>query len=414
MSDARVVVTGIGVVSPSGITADATWESLVAGKSGVGRISAFDAAGFETQIAAEVPNFNPEDYMDRKEARRADRFSQFALAAAREALAQADLLSEEPLGDRVSSLIASGVGGIITLSEQYDVLREKGPKRISPFLVPMMLIDMAGGNVSITFGARGPSFATVSACASGADAIGNGLDLIRKGVIDVAICGGSEAPICPIAVAGFNSAGALSRKNDVPEAASRPFDAQRDGFIIGEGASVLIIERLEHALERGAAPIAELVGYGVTSDASHITQPAPFGEGGARAMRQALGFANLKPEDVDYINAHGTSTAINDKAETDAIKGVFGDGAYRMAVSSTKSMTGHLLGAAGALEAAICVMAIERGCIPPTINLTNPDPECDLDYTPHNARMTKVDVAMTNSLGFGGHNTSLIFQRFTP
>ena len=412
MTEARIVVTGIGVVSPIGLTADATWQSLVAGRSGVGRISAFDAEGFETTIAAEIPDFDPTNYMERKEARRADRFSQFALAAAKEALGQAGLLQEEPLGDRVSSLIASGVGGIITLSEQYEVLREKGPKRISPFLVPMMLIDMAGGNVSITYGARGPSFATVSACASGADAIGNGMDLIRKGVIDVAICGGSEAPICPIAVAGFNSAGALSRNNEIPEAASRPFDAQRDGFIIGEGSAVLIIERLEHALERGARPIVELSGYGVTSDASHITQPAPFGEGGARAMRQAIAGAGLKAEDVDYINAHGTSTAINDKAETDAIKGVFGDDAYKVAVSSSKSMTGHLLGAAGALESAICVLSIERGCIPPTINLTNPDPECDLDYTPHNARMTKVDVAMTNSLGFGGHNTSLLFQRF--
>ena len=412
MTEARIVVTGIGVVSPIGLTTDATWQSLVAGRSGVGRISAFDAEGFETTIAAEIPDFDPTNYMERKEARRADRFSQFALAAAKEALGQAGLLQEEPLGDRVSSLIASGVGGIITLSEQYDVLREKGPKRISPFLIPMMLIDMAGGNVSITYGARGPSFATVSACASGADALGNGMDLIRKGVIDVAICGGSEAPICPIAVAGFNSAGALSRNNEFPEAASRPFDAQRDGFIIGEGSAVLIIERLEHALERGARPIVELSGYGVTSDASHITQPAPFGEGGARAMRQAIAGAGLKAEDVDYINAHGTSTAINDKAETDAIKTVFGDDAYKVAVSSSKSMTGHLLGAAGALEAAICVLSIERGCIPPTINLTNPDPECDLDYTPHNARMTKVDVAMTNSLGFGGHNTALLFQRF--
>ena len=412
MTDTRIVVTGIGVVSPIGLTADATWASLVAGNSGVGRISAFDAEGFETTIAAEIPEFDPTNYMDRKEARRADRFSQFALAAAREALGQAGLLREEPLGDRVSSLIASGVGGIITLSEQYDVLREKGPKRISPFLVPMMLVDMAGGNVSITYGARGPSFATVSACASGADAIGMGMDLIRKDVIDVAICGGSEAPICPIAVAGFNSAGALSRNNEVPEAASRPFDAQRDGFIIGEGGAVLIIERLEHALARGATPIVELSGYGVTSDASHITQPAPFGEGGARAMRQAIAGAGLKPEDVDYINAHGTSTPINDKAETDAVKSVWGEDAHKVAISSSKSMTGHLLGAAGAIESAICVMAIERGAIPPTINLMNPDPECDLDYVPHNARLTKVDVAMTNSLGFGGHNTSLLFQRF--
>ena len=412
MAEERIVVTGIGVVSPLGLTADATWESLLAGRSGVSRISAFDPEGFETTIAAEIADFDPTNYMDRKEARRADRFSQFALAAAREALGQAELLREEPLGDRVSSLIASGVGGIITLSEQYDVLRERGPKRISPFLVPMMLVDMAGGNVSITYGARGPSFATVSACASGADAIGMGMDLIRKGEIDVAICGGAEAPICPIAVAGFNSAGALSRNNETPEAASRPFDALRDGFIIGEGAAVLIVERLEHALARGARPIAELSGYGVTSDASHITQPAPFGEGGARAMRQAIAGAGLKPEDVDYINAHGTSTPINDKAETDAVKSVWGEDANKVAISSSKSMTGHLLGAAGAIESAICVMAIERGAIPPTINLTNPDPECDLDYTPHNARMTKVDVAMTNSLGFGGHNTSLLFQRY--
>ncbi len=412
MSDIRVVVTGIGIVSPIGLTAASTWDALVNGRSGVALITAFDPTDFETQIAAEVGDFDPENYMDRKEARRADRFSQLALAAAIEAIAQAGLEQDEPLGNRTSSLIASGVGGIITLSEQFSVLHEKGPKRISPFLIPAMLIDMAAANVSMKFGARGPSFATVSACASGADAIGSGYELIKRGEIDIAICGGTEAPICPIAVAGFNSVGALSKNNDNPQAASRPFDAKRDGFIIGEGASVLVIEELGHALARGATPLVELVGYGATSDASHITQPAPFGEGGARAMSQAIASANLKPTDVNYINAHGTSTAMNDKAETDAIKGVFGDNANKVAISSTKSMTGHLLGAAGAIESAICSLSIINGCIPPTINLENPDPECNLDYTPNKAKHTQVSVAMTNSLGFGGHNASLVFQRY--
>jgi len=412
VSDIRVVVTGIGIVSPIGLTAASTWDALVNGRSGVSLITAFDPTDFETQIAAEVGDFDPEKYMDRKEARRADRFSQLALAAAIEAIAQAGLEQDEPLGNRTSSLIASGVGGIITLSGQFGVLHEKGPKRISPFLIPAMLIDMAAANVSMKFGARGPSFATVSACASGADAIGSGYELIKRGEIDIAICGGTEAPICPIAVAGFNSVGALSKNNDNPQAASRPFDAKRDGFIIGEGASVLVIEELGHALARGATPLVELVGYGATSDASHITQPAPFGEGGARAMSQAIANANLKPTDVNYINAHGTSTAMNDKAETDAIKGIFGNDANKVAISSTKSMTGHLLGAAGAIESAICTLSIINGCIPPTINLENPDPECNLDYTPNKAKYTQVSVAMTNSLGFGGHNASLVFQRY--
>ena len=414
MSDIRVVVTGIGIVSPVGLTTLSTWDSLVNAKSGISTITAFDPTEFETTIAAQINDFDPENYMDRKEARRADRFSQLALAAAQEAINQAGLEQEEPLGNRTSSLIASGVGGIITLSEQFDVLHEKGPKRISPFLIPAMLIDMAGANVSMRFGARGPRFATVSACASGADAIGSGYDLIKRDEIDIALCGGTEAPICPIALAGFNSVGALSKNNENPEGASRPFDAQRDGFIIGEGASVLVIEKLSHALARGATPLVELVGYGASSDASHITQPAPFGEGGARAMRQAIQSANLKPADVDYINAHGTSTAMNDKFETEAIKGVFGESAKGVAISSTKSMTGHLLGAAGAIEAAICAMSIMNGCIPPTTNLENHDPECDLDYTPNKARLTPVTVAMTNSLGFGGHNASLVLQRYQP
>jgi len=412
VSDVRIVVTGIGIVSPIGLTAASTWDALVKGKSGIAQITAFDPTDFETTIAAEVNDFEPENYMDRKEARRADRFSQLALAATQEAVIQAGLEQEEPLGNRTSSLIASGVGGIITLSEQFGILHEKGPKRVSPFLIPAMLIDMAAANVSMKFGARGPSFATVSACASGADAIGSGYDLIKRGEIDIALCGGTEAPVCPIALAGFNSVGALSKNNENPEGASRPFDAQRDGFIIGEGASVLVIEKLSHALARGATPLVELVGYGASSDASHITQPAPFGEGGARAMRQAIKSANLNPVNVDYINAHGTSTAMNDKFETDAIKGVFGEGAYAVAISSTKSMTGHLLGAAGAIESAICAMSIMNGCIPPTINLENPDPECDLDYTPNKAHPAPVNVAMTNSLGFGGHNATLVFQRY--
>ena len=412
MSDVRVVVTGIGIVSPVGLTVALSWDALINGRSGIARISAFDPTDFETHIAAEVSDFDPENYMDRKEARRADRFSQLALAAAQEAVTQAGLIQDEPLGNRTSSLIASGVGGIITLSEQFGVLHEKGPKRVSPFLIPAMLIDMAAANVSMKYGAKGPSYATVSACASGADAIGGGYDLIKRGEIDVALCGGTEAPVCPIALAGFNSVGALSKNNENPEGASRPFDAKRDGFIIGEGATVLVIEELGHALARGATPLVELVGYGSSSDASHITQPAPFGEGGARAMRQAIESANLKPADVDYINAHGTSTAMNDKFETDAIKGVFGEGAHAVAISSTKSMTGHLLGAAGAMESAICAMSIMNGCIPPTTNLENPDPECDLDYTPNKARHTQVNVAMTNSLGFGGHNASLVFQRY--
>ena len=412
MNPVRVAVTGIGLITPLGLDVPATWNTLLAGESGVDRITAFDTDGFETQIAAEVKGFDPTAYMDAKEARRADRFSQFAVAASREALSCAGLEIVDGMAERVGVLVGSGVGGIVTLSQQFDVLHERGPSRISPFLLPMMLVDMAAAQVSISTGAKGPNFSTVSACASGSDAIGEAYEMICRGEVDAALCGGAEAPVCPIAVSGFNACGALSRRNDDPKGASRPFDADRDGFIIGEGSAILVLERLEHALARGAEPLAELSGYGATSDAGHIVQPSPFGEGGARAMRRAVARAGLAPQDVEYINAHGTSTPMNDRAETMAIKSVFGEEAYKIAISATKSMSGHLLGAAGALEAAICVLAIKHGAVPPTINLETPDPDCDLDYSPWTARRAPINVAMSNSLGFGGHNSTLVFQSY--
>jgi beta-ketoacyl-acyl-carrier-protein synthase II len=406
------VVTGMGMVTPLGLDTATTWRDLLAGKSGVGVVTAFDPEGFETRIAAEVKGFDPATYMDRKEAHRTDRFTQFAVVASREAVSHARLSINGAMAERVAVLVGSGVGGILTLSQQFRVLAEKGPSRISPFLVPMMLIDMAAAQVSIALGAKGPNYSTVSACASGSDAVGEAFEMIRRDEVDVALCGGAEAPVCPITFGGFSACGALSRRNDDPPGASRPFDAQRDGFVIGEGAAILVLERLEHALSRGAQPLAELTGYAATSDASHIVQPAPFGQGGARAMSRALAQACLRPEDVDYLNAHGTSTPLNDKAETQAVKSVFGEEAYKLAISATKSMTGHLLGAAGALEASVCVLAIQHGAIPPTINLEHPDPDCDLNYTPWTARRAPINVAMTNSLGFGGHNSTLVFQRY--
>ncbi|MSQ13632.1 MAG: beta-ketoacyl-[acyl-carrier-protein] synthase II [Dehalococcoidia bacterium] len=412
MTTRRVVVTGIGMVTPLGLDTPSTWHALLAGKSGIAPITAFDPSGFETRIAGEVKGFDPTTVMDRKEARRTDRFTQFAIAASRQALGQASLKITQANAERVAVVIGSGVGGIVTLSQQYDVLREKGPTRVSPFLMPMMLADMAPGQVSIALGAKGPNFGVVSACASGADSVGQAYEMLRRGEADAALCGGAEAPICPIGVAGFNACMALSKRNEEPERASRPFDAQRDGFVMAEGAGVLLIEGLDHALARGAVPLAELVGYGATSDAHHITSPAPFGEGGARAMSLALKQSGLAPADIDYINAHGTSTLLNDKAETEAIKAVFGDEAHKIRISSTKSMTGHLLGAAGSVEAGIAVLAIKEGAIPPTINLENPDPDCDLDYTPWTPRRGSVRAALSNSLGFGGHNATLIFRRY--
>ena len=375
-------------------------------------ITLFDAAAFETRIAGEVKDFDPGRYLDRKEARRMDRFVQFAVAVAREALDAARLEIDGGNAEDVAVIIGSGIGGIATLEEQIQVLQEKGPRRISPFLVPMMITDMASGQVSILTGAKGTSYCTSSACASGADAIGSAFETVRRGDARAVIAGGTEAAITPIGLAGFCAARALSTRNDAPQQASRPFDAERDGFVMSEGAAVLILEELEHARARSAPILAEVAGYGATSDAFHMTAPAENGEGGARAMRLALAKAGISPAEVGYINAHGTSTPLNDKLETTAIKSVFGAGAYAIPVSSTKSMVGHLLGAAGAFEAMVCALAIQRGLIPPTINLTNPDPECDLDYVPSSARSAEIEVAISNSFGFGGHNSVLVFKRY--
>jgi beta-ketoacyl-acyl-carrier-protein synthase II len=409
----KVYVTGVGMITPVGVETKSTWKNLLQGKSGIAPIAAFDTEGFATTIAGESPDFDPTAYVDRKQARRLDRFAQLAVGATAQAMEQAGLDLQDGSVDatRVGSVIGSGIGGILTLSEQWAVLHEKGPDRVNPFLVPMMLADMAPGQVSILYGAKGPNYCTVTACASGADSIGIAAAMIRRGEIDIAIAGGTEAPICPIAVAGFNACMALSKRNDDPEGASRPFDAGRDGFVMGEGAGVLIIESEESALRRGATPLAELAGYGASSDAFHVTQPSPGGEGGARAMANALAEAGMEPSDISYVNAHGTSTPMNDRLETEALKAVFGDEAYKIKISSTKSMTGHLLGAAGGVEAAISVLAVADSAIPPTINLESPDPDCDLDYTAHHAQKGIVNAAMSNNLGFGGHNASLIFKR---
>ena len=408
----RVVVTGIGAVSPLGLDAGSTWKNLLAGKSGVDQITSFDAEGHGTTIAAEVKDFDPDAIVGRKQARRMDRFVQLGSAAALEAVGVAGLRVTPENQTRVSVMMASGIGGIITLENQIGVLGNRGPNRVSPFLVPMMLPDMASGQISMLLGAKGPNYSTVSACSSAADSIGQAFEALRRGDADVAIAGGSEAAICPIGVAGFNACHALSKRNDDPARASRPFDAERDGFVMGEGGAALILETLEHAIARGAEPLAELSGYGSTADAHHITQPAPEGEGAARAMQNALNQAKVQPEEVGYINAHGTSTPLNDKYETMAVKSVFGEEAYNIPISSTKSMTGHLLGASGALEAAVTVMALSKWAIPPTINLESPDPDCDLDYTPHMPRRGRIRSAMSNSFGFGGHNASLVFQEF--
>ena len=408
----RVVVTGVGVVSPLGLDAGSTWKNLLGGKSGVDQITSFDAEGYGTTIAAEVKDFDPDPIVGRKQARRMDRFVQLGAAAALEAVDDAGISVTPDNQNRISVMMASGIGGIITLESQIGVLGNRGPNRVSPFLVPMMLPDMASGQISMLLGAKGPNYSTVSACSSAADTIGQAFEALRRGDADVAVAGGSEAAICPIGVAGFNACHALSKRNDEPERASRPFDADRDGFVMGEGGAALILETLEHAMARGAEPIAELAGYGSTADAHHITQPAPEGEGAARAMVNALEQAKVQPEEIGYINAHGTSTPLNDKYETMAVKSVFGEEAYKIPISSTKSMTGHLLGASGALEAAVTVLALSKWAIPPTINLESPDPDCDLDYTPHMPRRGRIRNAMSNSFGFGGHNASLVFQEF--
>ncbi|GAB4459198.1 MAG: beta-ketoacyl-ACP synthase II [Armatimonadaceae bacterium] len=410
----RIVVTGIGAVTPVGIGKEAYWNGLIAGVSGIAPITHFDASGFEVQIAAEVKGFEPENYADKRDVRRMDRFTQFGVASARMAIEDAGLVINEHNAERVGVLIGSGIGGLATLEEQIRVFQEKGPARISPFLIPMMIADMVTGYVSILTGAKGPGSTVVTACATGANAIGDSMEILRRGDADVMIAGGSEAAVTPVGVAGFTNMKAMTTKfNDCPVRASRPFDADRSGFVIGEGGGILILETLEHAEKRGAPHIyGEVAGYGMSSDAYHITQPTPGGAGVAKAIGNALKDANVAPEAVGYVNAHGTSTPLNDEAETKALKNAFGEHAYRLAVSSTKSMTGHLLGAAGAIEAIAALMAIDRGVLPPTINQEKPDPACDLDYVPNKAREAKVDVVLSNNSGFGGHNAVLVLKRF--
>lgn len=407
----RVVITGLGALSPLGLTAEESWQNACAGKSGVGPITRFDASDYETRFAGEVRGFEPEPILGRKDARRMDRHAQLGVAAALAARENAGLANHEVDPFRVGALIGSGMGAMETIEQGAETLMTQGPRRIGPFFAPMSLPNMAAGMAAIFLGAKGPCLGSVSACASSAHSIGEAAEMIRRGVIDVAYAGGCESPITRLSVAGFGAMGALSTRNDEPERASRPFDADRDGFVLGEGASVLVLESLEHARARGATILAELAGYAATDDANHMVQPAPDGEGVGRAMRLALNDAGLVTDDIDYLNAHATSTKIGEKYETAAIKSVFGDGAYQLPVSSTKSVTGHLLGAAGALEATFCVLAIRDQVVPPTINYETIDPECDLDYVPNEARAITVDAVMNNSLGFGGHNVSVIFTR---
>ncbi|HPW40915.1 MAG TPA: beta-ketoacyl-ACP synthase II [Bacillota bacterium] len=412
MNKRRVVVTGIGVISPIGTGREKFFKSLKEGVSGVGHITRFDTEGFDTKIAAEVKDFDPSGYFDRKECRRMDRFSQYAIAASKMAAEDSNINPESLDSSRFGVCIGSGIGGMETMEAQYDILREKGPGRVSPFMIPMMISNIAAGNISIALNAKGPSITVVTACASATNAIGEAFKIIQRGDAEIMVTGGTEASITPLSLAGFCSMKALSTRNDDPKAASRPFDKDRDGFVMGEGAGMLIIEELEHALKRGAVIYGEIAGYGATGDAYHITAPAPDGDGAYRAMLMAVNDAGINACELDYINAHGTSTDLNDKLETLAIKRLLGEEAKKVAVSSTKSMTGHLLGAAGAIEAIACLMAINEGVIPPTINYTTPDEECDLDYVPNKAVNRKVDWAMSNSLGFGGHNASIILKKY--
>jgi len=415
MSDRpRVVVTGLGLVTPVGLDVESSWSALLAGDSGAGPITQFDASDYPVRFACEVKGFDPELHMDRKDARRADRFLQFAMASAAQAAEQAGL--EEAIRstspERAGVIVGSGIGGLSTLEQQHEKLLDKGPGRVSPFFIPMFIGDMAAGMISMRYGAQGPNYATVSACASSAHAVGAALRAIRVGEADVMIAGGTEATVTPLCMAGFASMKALSERNDSPQTASRPFDATRDGFVLGEGSAMLILETLDHARNRGARIIAELAGFGQSADAYHMTAPPPGGEGAQIAMRAAMRDAGLEAGDVDYVNAHGTSTPANDATETAALKAVLGDRASEILVTSTKSMTGHTLGAAGALEAAICALVCERGKIPPTINYETPDPACDLDYAVDGAVDAEVRAALTNSFGFGGHNVCLALRRW--
>ncbi len=411
MSERRIVITGLGAVTPLGLDVPTTWANLLAGRSGVSSITSWDASKFDCRFAAQVKDFEPrKHFFVEKDARRADRYSQLAMASAKEAVQHAGLDPKQLQLDRVGVLVGSGIGGLKSLGDQDEILLAKGPGRVSPFMIPMMISNMAAGLISIEFGFAGPNFSVVTACATSNNCIGEAWRLIRDDEADIILAGGSEAACVPLGMSGFAAMRALSTRNDEPEKASRPFDKDRDGFVLGEGAGIVIVEELEHAKKRGANILAELTGYGLTADAYHMTSPS--GIGAVKAMQHSLRRAKLPVEKIDYINAHGTSTPVGDVAETDAIKAVFGDHAKKLPVSSTKSMTGHLLGAAGAAELIFCIKAIEQNIIPPTINLDNPDPACDLDYVPHKARETRVDAALSNSFGFGGHNATLLVQRF--
>ncbi|WP_223592833.1 beta-ketoacyl-ACP synthase II [Neobacillus bataviensis] len=411
MEKRRVVVTGVGAVTPLGNDAETTWKGILEGKSGIGPLTRVNADEYPAKVAAEVKDFNPEVFMDKKEARKMDRFTQFAVASAIMAVKDADLTINEENSHRVGVWIGSGIGGMETFEQQFEIFQKRGYKRVSPFFVPMLIPDMATGQVSITLGARGFNSCTVTACATGTNSIGDAFKVIQRGDADVMVSGGAEAPITRMSVAGFCANTALSTNPD-PNTASRPFDKNRDGFVIGEGAGIIVLEELEHALARGAKIYAEIIGYGATGDAYHITAPAPGGEGGARAMKMAITDGGLEPKDIDYINAHGTSTEYNDKFETLAVKEVFGEHAYKLAMSSTKSMTGHLLGAAGGVEAIFTLLAMRDRMLPPTMNYVTPDPECDLDYVVNAARPLEIKAAMSNSLGFGGHNATIVFKKY--
>lgn len=408
----RVVLTGLGAVTPVGNDVPTMWSNLLAGKSGAGPITSFDAGAFKTKFACEVKDFDAAAIVGKKDARRMDRFTQLAVAAAHQALQDSTLVVNADNTSRIGVYIGSGIGGIGAMETEMRQLLAKGPDRVSPFLVPMMLPDTAAGQVAIQFGLRGPNMAIVTACASGNNALGEATECIRRGAADVMLAGGAESAITPLAVAGFNNMTAISTHNAAPEIASRPFDKERDGFVLGEGAGIMVLEELEHAQARGAKIYSEVIGYGATADAYHITAPEESGAGAVQAMRVALQQAGLQPAQIDYINAHGTSTLLNDKSETLAIKTAFGEAAYRIPISSTKSMTGHLLGAGGAIEAVICAKVITDGILPPTINYEHPDPACDLDYVPNTARPKTVNFIMSNSFGFGGHNAVLIFSRY--
>ncbi len=408
----RVVITGVGAITPIGNTPVQYWEGLVSGRNGIGEITLFDAHRHACRIAGEVKNFDPHDYMDRKEAKRMDRFAQFGVAAAIQAQADAQFVVNDLNAEQVGVIIGSGIGGLKVLEDQQTIYLNRGPDRCSPFMIPMMIANMASGLTAIHTGAKGPNSCTVTACAAGSNAIGDAFRLIQGGYAQAMICGGTEAAVTHLAIAGFASARTLSTRNDDPAHASRPFDRDRDGFVLGEGAGILILEELQHALSRQARIYAEIVGYGMTCDAYHMTSPVPGGEGAARAIQLALKDAGLNPEQINYINAHGTSTSLNDSTETAAMKKALGNHAYKVAISSTKSMTGHLLGGSGGIEAVATVLAIANNRIPPTINLENPDPQCDLDYVPNSSRDLDIEVALSNSFGFGGHNVTLAFKKY--